>query len=1328
MSNMRFNGRAAVWLACSVAVTFSYGRATAYGQATYSVVAPRPAGSDGTVILLGDDVVEVAAPANSAAAASSSGGKPKTRLERLQQLTFDRGPAAVLKAWNAENNPKPKDAAKPPTASSQGATSPAASSPRLAVAPNAISAPIAANAPKSAGAPSSSNAPAAETKKSGVTGAAALVAGAAAHSAAVSAIAAKPDPLDAEMAAFQAHVTLGRWPEVKRYLAGLTEAERNAAWKQLLASLSSPQRQYGMPNLPREAVTWTIDDLLGLASARPKDLDKESVAALGRILASALERDFAVETVVVRLEETLKKSAEKSAEKSPFTRRQAAQLLQAAGRPAETARFLPTLDEAVAAADSEGLNLLALHFAALRSRDGNTADLERSWNAARGTLALEKAPPEHKDQALKHLVGLAPRMRPQLGRLWFDESFTRSPERGAEILTLLGQAAATALERHPHGPDERAKTLEFQKIAVEALLKANPKLAARWKPTLQLLAANWLREAEYSQVHDHSAGSTNRMQSDQFGNVYYQNMEMMMHSGGDRNQPHPIPCDKLLEHVPDGGWATLVDRGVQVPILVLRTRLLLKVNREEQAFPLIETLAPEFPERARLLAEEFLRVWKQNHDPNESQQRYMNPFYFYYGFNDRAQSIPLTRSKQERNLVELAGWVARLQKLSLAGLDDDLLAQAFTTCHSSAEVYRLEAMARVFGPIEKMKPQTLAALSQQMRRNLAGLWRAPKVQEAAKTKRKTKDVEAEVLRGYGTARDVVKLALAKYPEEWSLHLAAAALELDESNFRQELEKDPKFQERRSRAMAGFARAAELYAAAAPKLSEAEESISALEQWFHASLGACDLESIDDDQHPDLKQTPLVRAALEGLPGELGVRHRDLFASQLFSQLRSVKPSIKFRYLREGFAVVGDHKLAADARKVFNYYQDLTAEIRLETELDGIGDGVVGHGRPFGVLVSLVHTPEIERESGGFGRFLQNQSSMQYGYNYGRPAVDYRDRFTAAMQESLKENFEVISTTFETDKVRSRESKEAGRRSTPYAYLLLKARGPHVDRLPPLKIDLDFLDTSGYVVLPVESPALPLDARPAQSSPRPVEKLVVTQVLDERQAEDGKLLLEVRATARGLVPELAELVRLEFPGFTVGRTEDRALSVAKFDEESLRPAIVSERSWVVGLDAAGGRIAPDTPFTFAAAVLPATEMNRQRYRDADLETVGPEVTLEAGYGRRQIPWPWLVAGLFVLAVTLAGGLAFVRRGRRPAPATALGLPEPLTPFSLIDWLRELQATHAWAEPKRGELRDAIALIEHHYFAESSNGRVDLRQVAEQWAREVPANRQPSMAGR
>ena len=63
---------------------------------------------------------------------------------------------------------------------------------------------------------------------------------------------------------------------------------------------------------------------------------------------------------------------------------------------------------------------------------------------------------------------------------------------------------------------------------------------------------------------------------------------------------------------------------------------------------------------------------------------------------------------------------------------------------------------------------------------------------------------------------------------------------------------------------------------------------------------------------------------------------------------------------------------------------------------------------------------------------------------------------------------MLSVTFNSEDVHSKATEEYGWRVTPYAYLLLKARGPEVDKLPSLQLDLDFLDTSGYAMIPVAS--------------------------------------------------------------------------------------------------------------------------------------------------------------------------------------------------------------------------------------------------------------------
>ena len=206
-------------------------------------------------------------------------------------------------------------------------------------------------------------------------------------------------------------------------------------------------------------------------------------------------------------------------------------------------------------------------------------------------------------------------------------------------------------------------------------------------------------------------------------------------------------------------------------------------------------------------------------------------------------------------------------------------------------------------------------------------------------------------------------------------------------------------------------------------------------------------------------------------------------------------------MKAGFEIVGDHPQAYEARKVFDYYKDLVTEIKLEAKVDG-GD-VVGHEQPFGVFVNLRHTREIERESGGFGRYLQNQNNTGIlFYNFGRPLENYRDKFQDAAKQALEEHFEVMSVTFQDEKVNSRATDEYGWRVTPYAYLLLKARGPKVDKVPPLRLDLDFLDTSGYVVLPVESPADP-DRRGAGQGRHPAVRKAPGHPDARRAAGQGR---------------------------------------------------------------------------------------------------------------------------------------------------------------------------------------------------------------------------------
>ena len=1190
---------------------------------------------------------------------------------KINRLKFDRRPSAILEAWAATGRPSATEGPPEP--------------------PSIVERPPAPKAP----APP-------------VTAATAV------------------DPFVQQLIDFQRYVTLGKWAMVREFLAALPEEEARALYSRLLRSLqmnpprtsrpvSPVPRQPGTPvvSLPANALKYaekhvcSCDDLVALAACTPTALDDPLIGLLGGLLRHSLTAGNSMSTYLNRFRQEVAKQPPHAR----LDRHQVAQILFAANRGLDAGEFLPSLEESEANKDLVALNLLSQFHLTQYTNEKTTDQLESAWRATHAVLAEAGQSAKYREEmekALRRAVDMAPQVRDELGQQWLNKSFTGNPSRGMDILASIGSSSAQALQRSWKNADTRVKGLELQTTAVEALLTAAPELADRWKHSLTLLAQNWLREAEISYQFDESTSRQGQLQRDQFGNFFYRNQRQRASS-----RITPIPTGDLLELRPGTHWLSLIDEGLRAKFSMLSAQLLLKINEEDQAFPYIERLASSHPKLGKELVDEFLRVWTNNHDPNASRNntgRYM----FMYGFERKAESIPLTRSKQERNLQELSRLVDRLKAFPVK-LNEELLATAFTRCHSSAEVYRLSAIENVFGQLEALDPSTLAELAQQMRANLIGVWRQPAVQKTKKTRRTQQDIEAEVLRGYEVARAVVENALTQHPESWSLQLAKASLDHDENTYRKELKPDSTFTERRDNAFSGFEESARLYAARLPDLSLEEETSKVYEIWFYASLGACDLNQITERQTADLRQVKKIRDAIMALEGDASQRHLTLFANTLFTRMSAAKPAIKFRYVRNGLEIAGEHKQASEARKIYDYYNDLVTEIKLETKIDG--NDVVGHSEPFGVFVQLRHTREIERESGGFGRYLQNQQNgNMFFYNYGRPLANYRDKFEEGIRQALEEHFEILSVTFQHEDVNSRAlADEYGWRVTPYAYLLLQARGPEADTLPGLQLNLDFLDTSGYVIIPVASTAVPIDASPQQGTPRPLEQVTITQTLDERQADEGKLILEMKAVGKGLVPQFEDLVDLTSAGFEVTGSEDQGLSVSEFDPESRgAPVMISERTWMVTLAATtDAQNRPET-FSFAQSKSADAEMIYQRFADADLVTVESTVNLEQDYGPSSYRWYFRVAlfslPVFVIAATL---FVFLRNRHTEAPDTDLTMPTEVNAFTVLGLLKQIRAQYAADSEGGRELANAIANLEVEFFSKHGSSPSDLEALARTW---------------
>lgn len=980
----------------------------------------------------------------------------------------------------------------------------------------------------------------------------------------------------------------------------------------------------------------------------------------------------------------------------------------------EVEQFLPLLEEAIEEKDMISLKIWS-QLALKKYRSKQVAKwLGRAWEANMAISTIEDTSQKDRDAAMANLIELSPKIDREIGEKWLDESFTQSPERGMKILTNLGTKSSTMVRQSMSvSEDERLKLLRLQNGAAEKLLKVSPELADQWSDALTLLADTWLKEADIAIEYGSSNSGGGYMQYDRYGNSYYATDDQYSRYRNDGRRPRPIRVGDVLEIAPSEAWRKRVRPTLKTQMQQIFAGLHLKVNEEEEAFPWIESVAKQNSTVAKSLVHDFLKAWTKNHDPN-ADRRQRNRYVYFYGFDQKADAIPLTRSKQQRNLKELQGWIDRIRAMKIDDLDETLLADAFTTCHSSAEVYDLERVKSVFGDLGSLKPKTVAAICEKMRANLSSNWRDIRNQEEKKTKRKAPEVQQEVLRGYRVASEVTEEALVASPENWQLHLSLASLMFDQNDYSQSVQKSSEFSDRRDKAFQQFQLAAEKYSAKVIELEKKGQTTEVFDRWFYASLGAVDLGKVTNKTSPVPKQYALIRESILALPGTQGDSHMAKFANNMFTRMNPVKPEIKFRYLQGGFAIVEDHPRAWEAKGLYDYYSDLVSELKLVAEIDGSHE--IGSDQPFGVYVNLLHTKEMERESGGFGKYVQNQNSMMYSYNYGRPTEDYRDKFSDAVDQALNDHFEVQSITFQSPEgMQSRPASKEGWRVTPYAYLLLKARGSEVDRLAPLKLDMDFLDTSGFVVIPIESPAVVVNATKSAPS-RPLSDLKVTQTLDERQAEEGKLIVEVTATANGLVPPLEDIVDLERDQFEVVSVDDQGVLPARFDKESDDIQIVSERSWSVEYQAKENQSEVGM-FSFADGKLEDVAMKFQRYDDVDLVESEQAVSLEREYSNVGFGFLYWLVPLIALLLLGASALLFLRG--KPAVETVdkFAMPEDVNPFTVLTLLQGIRERNGIANEKAVELESSIQQVERSWFGKEPHEQANLEELARTWLDQV-----------
>lgn len=1122
---------------------------------------------------------------------------------------------------------------------------------------------------------------------------------------------------------FQADVITSDWPAVRKFLAALPEKQAPQVFKSLIIALGrvAPAQAVAQQNvepgepLVAQPAQRAIDsvllpgDILGLADAKPTALEDTDLDALGRLLTRALAKGTPIEPFLARLEAGTERLGGRDARK----RQSAATLLIAAGRMTDAANFLPGFDASRAEKDWATLDLRARLLLAEGQEKQDASALRGAWELTQTVLADKSAPATNREIALQRTIELMPLLSKELGRDWLRQNFSNSPGQGMAILAAVGGVVAQGANERD--ADKRRRNLELQRRVVDELLAAAGPRTEPWQQALTVVTLGWLQEAEQAKAR-HRPRTMNQqiIDFDSFGNPIYSYSPYDGTYSPGSAQAQALTLDTLLPTAPGDAWLGAIEKSVQLRVRAMMAGLLITLEQEEKALPWIEALAPDQPKAALNLANDLLRSWAQTKDPNRDSRRNMRIYSGPYG-NSYSQGIPITRAVQVRNLQQLADVLARLRKVG--PLDEKGVVSAFAASHSQAEVFRVADIEKVLGPPDLLKVDTLAELLQAMRERLARQWRAPAVQQQARTKRTDKDIAQEVNRGYELVLGLTERAVAKRPNEWRLWTVRGATYFDWAEY--EYGKDVAlaiYTEKRDQAFAMFEKAAKLYAGQVGTMNEKDQTPIVYQQWFNATLGASDLAFLTRQQKIDTNRIDHIRAAMLALPADAVERHAGLFGRALVDAITALPPELKPRYLKAGLRLAGDHESAEPARKLVAYYDGLLQEVEFHARVDG--HATVGHGRPFGLQLCIRHSDAVGRESGGFSKYLQNQQAMQYYYNpYGGTPANYRDDLEKKIRETLHDGFEVLSITWHDDKIEPRGYGRPEWRETPIAYILLQARDASTDRIPPIQLDLDFLDKRGKVVLPVESPVVLIDARPDKPPARSIAKLSLVQILDDRDAKSGKLALEVKATGNGIIPDLDELVTVALAGFKIDKTNEHGLAVTRLDTDGDAIAPVCERNWLLDLVRAPGSSAP-AMFQFPKPKLATDEVEYKHYVDADLVAVQETVALAGVPLQPRNPWGWVWAGAVFLGCGV--GLYFLLRPAQGAAieqAPAYVLPAQLTPFTVLNLLRRMEQDARLTLPadRRTELAQSIRDLERRHFGPGAetNGRTDLERLAREW---------------
>lgn len=805
----------------------------------------------------------------------------------------------------------------------------------------------------------------------------------------------------------------------------------------------------------------------------------------------------------------------------------------------------------------------------------------------------------------------------------------------------------------------------------------------------------------------------------------------------------------LFRASPDERWLAAIEPSVAIRGYRAAMSIATIADETDVALDVLANAAKRFPAQSAEFANDFLVLWEKRLNPKARPgEDFDNPFIFYQ--RDRVPAAPLTRGRQRRNLERLERLLGILDQMGVPGRHLPGVTTAFKACHAKTEVFDREEIVRVFGPIEQLDAATAASLAEAMRSGLGGDWRNRQVQKAYGMSRSAAEIGDMVEAGYELAIELAGRAVALEPGSWRNSVLKAGLSYDRVQFKQAQKKDDftKYNEYRRQAFGAFEQASTQYADLVVKGQERDNSGVYL-QWFSAVLDAG--QPVGDSRDEAAAETALaddqiarIASAMKSLPADAYQRHVGVFARDVAEALSGIPPERKPTIVRAAVKIVGDHPAGAPIRRLNELYEDLLKnEIRLRITVDGADR--VSSGRLFGAVLTLRYTNSVDRETGGFDKYLYQDAFVRIGNQYR--SVNYQAQIRRGIETALGQNFTLESIGFFEPLTPSRAVKEdgqAGWQEKPMAYFLIKAKDPSVDRIPQISFDMHFDDQTGPVTLPILSNSPPIDAA-GEAVSRPVKNLEVQQTVDARRlvagTDDRAVLLEVYAKADGVIPELTDLLDgldAALPGYAIAKDgiETRPYSVVQTDDgksprwySAAAPdekktyvtadengvfRLNTERSWLVKYTPTGSKVAGE--FALPKLKPGGGKLTSRQYADMDIVPVqGLSIPVTPRWSSAA------KLGFLLGSIAAAGAVAWmIFRRRKPAAEAPSGflMPGRITPLSTIAGLERLAGQPALDEQARASLASDIAKIQRAFFAPGDAtplpDEAALRTMLERWS--------------